>query len=45
MARLFLNEETPSASAFRFDVVGVTFWEDDRPPECVHVQNAFEVGD
>lgn len=43
-ARLYLAAETPSAEAYRFDVVGVTFWEDGRPPEIVHVPNAFELG-
>ncbi len=44
-ARLYLAAETPSASGYRFDVVGVTFWEDGRPPEIVHVPNAFELGE
>ena len=43
-ARLYLAAETPSAEAYRFDVVAVTFWEDGRPPELVHVPNAFELG-
>ena len=43
-ARLYLAAETPSAEAYRFDVVGVTFWEDGRPPEIVHIPNAFELG-
>jgi hypothetical protein len=24
--------------------VAVTFWEDGRPPEIVHIPNAFELG-
>jgi putative endonuclease len=43
-ARLYLAAETPSAEAFRFDVVAVTFWEDGRPPEIIHIPNAFELG-
>ena len=43
-ARLYLDAETPAASGFRFDVVAVTFWEDGRRPEVVHIPNAFEVG-
>jgi putative endonuclease len=44
-ARRYLDAETPAASGFRFDVVAVTFWDDGRQPEVVHVPNAFEVGD
>jgi uncharacterized protein YecE (DUF72 family) len=29
---------------FRFDVVAVTFWNDGRQPDVVHIPNAFEVG-
>jgi putative endonuclease len=43
-ARLYLAAETPSAEAYRFDVVAVTFWEDGRPPEIIHIPNAFELG-
>ncbi len=43
-ARLYLDAETPAAGGFRFDVVAVTFWEDGRPPDVVHIPNAFEVG-
>jgi len=43
-ARLYLDAETPVAGGFRFDVVAVTFWEDGRPPDVVHIPNAFEVG-
>jgi putative endonuclease len=42
-ARLFLHESAPPASDFRFDVVGVTFYDDGRPPQCVHVEDAFRV--
>jgi putative endonuclease len=43
-ARLYLDAETPAATGYRFDVVAVTFWTDGRPPDVVHVANAFEVG-
>jgi putative endonuclease len=42
-ARLYLDAEAPSASGYRFDVVAVTFWDDARAPDVVHVPNAFEV--
>jgi putative endonuclease len=42
-ARLYLSVETPSAAAYRFDVVAVTFWTDDRPPDLIHIPNAFEL--
>jgi putative endonuclease len=42
-ARLYLHAEPPHAAAYRFDVVGVTFFEDGRPPACVHVEDAFRV--
>ena len=42
-ARLYLNEERPTAAVFRFDVVGVTFALDDSPPEIVHIEDAFQV--
>lgn len=41
-ARLYLDEEEPPATVFRFDVVGVTFALDDTPPEIVHVEDAFQ---
>jgi putative endonuclease len=44
-ARLYLAEEAPSASGFRFDVVGVLFAEDGGPPQCFHVADAFQVGE
>ena len=43
-ARLYLDAETPAAAGYRFDVVAVTFWDDGRAPDLVHVPNAFEVG-
>ena len=43
-ARLYLDAETPAAAGYRFDVVAVTFWDDGRAPDIVHVPNAFEVG-
>src|SRR4029079_10770442 len=32
-ARLYLDAETPAAGGFRFDVVAVTFWDDNRQPD------------
>jgi putative endonuclease len=43
-ARLYLAAEAPVAAGFRFDVVAVTFWDDGRQPDVVHIPNAFEVG-
>ena len=43
-ARLYLDAETPAAHGYRFDVVAVTFWDDGREPDVVHIANAFEVG-
>lgn len=43
IARLYLAAETPAAAGYRFDVVAVTFWDDGRPPDLVHVPDAFEV--
>jgi putative endonuclease len=44
-ARLYLAHEAPAAAAgYRFDVVGVTFFADGRPPDVSYVANAFEVG-
>jgi putative endonuclease len=42
-ARLYLSEEKPAAPSYRFDVVGVTFWSDDRPPTLAYVRDAFDV--
>jgi putative endonuclease len=44
-ARLYLDAQAPVATGFRFDVVAVTFWDDGRQPDVVHISNAFEVGD
>ena len=43
-ARLYLDAEAPAADGYRFDVVAVTFWDDGRQPDVVHIPNAFEVG-
>lgn len=40
-ARLFLDQERPSADVYRFDVVGVTFAPEDGAPELVHIEDAF----
>jgi putative endonuclease len=40
-ARMYIDEEQPKATDFRFDVIGVTFALDESPPELVHVENAF----
>jgi putative endonuclease len=42
-ARLYLDAEPVTASSFRFDVVGVTFHDDGREPECEHIEDAFRV--
>jgi len=42
-ARLYLDAEKPAAPFYRFDVVGVTFWNDGRPPTLAYVRNAFDV--
>jgi len=45
-ARLYLDTESVTAAAFRFDVVGVLFAEDgEAPPVCTHVPDAFRVGE
>lgn len=41
-AAMYIDAERPSATVFRFDAIGVTFASDDRPPELVHVEDAFE---
>jgi putative endonuclease len=43
-ARLYLEDNQPTATAFRFDVVGVTFACDGAPPTMTHVEDAFRVG-
>jgi putative endonuclease len=42
-ARLYLDAEPTSATGFRFDVVGVTFFSDGREPDCVHIEDAFQI--
>jgi putative endonuclease len=42
-ARLYLSEAKWQASGFRFDVVGVTFWDGGRAPTLEYFANAFEV--
>jgi putative endonuclease len=46
-ALLYLNEETPPARDFRFDVVGVVFAgrDGDGQPQCDHLRDAFRIGD
>jgi putative endonuclease len=44
-ARLYLDEEAPRAASFRFDVVGVVFPDGGEEPSCVHVEDAFRVGE
>jgi putative endonuclease len=41
-ARLFIDSEPVPATGYRFDVVGVTFFDDAREPALTHVPNAFE---
>jgi putative endonuclease len=41
-ARLYLNEQPSLAAGYRFDVIAVTFWPD-RPPDLLHIPNAFEL--
>lgn len=41
-ARNYLTEEPVAATAFRFDVVAVTFFQDGRAPRLVHIPSAFE---
>jgi putative endonuclease len=41
-ARLFLDSEPVPATGYRFDVVGVTFFDDAREPALTHIPNAFE---
>jgi putative endonuclease len=41
-ARLYLDEEKPQAETFRFDVIAVTFDINDRPPDIVHIEDAFQ---
>ena len=41
-ARMFIDEEQPQATAFRFDVVAVTFSREEGPPELIHIVDAFQ---
>lgn len=41
-ARNYLAAAPTVATAFRFDVVAVTFFEDGRAPRVVHLPGAFE---
>jgi putative endonuclease len=40
-ALMYIDAERPATTAFRFDVVGVTFWPDGSPPEVVYLEDAF----
>lgn len=42
-ARMFIDSETVPATGYRFDVVGVTFFDDGREPLLTYVPAAFEV--
>jgi putative endonuclease len=42
-ARLYLEAAQPTALAFRFDVVGVSFSPDGSQPTVTHVEDAFRV--
>jgi putative endonuclease len=42
-ARLYLEAPLLTASGYRFDVVGVTFFADGRAPDCLHVEDAFQL--
>ncbi|MES1157502.1 MAG: YraN family protein [Haliangium ochraceum] len=42
LARLYLATESLAASAYRFDVVAVTFSQDDASPTLIHIPAAFE---
>jgi putative endonuclease len=41
-ARIYLAEAPVAATAFRFDVVAMTFFDDGREPRLVHIPAAFE---
>ncbi|MBC8133757.1 MAG: YraN family protein [Deltaproteobacteria bacterium] len=41
-ARNYLAAEPIVATAFRFDVLAVTFFDDGREPRMVHIRSAFE---
>jgi putative endonuclease len=42
-ARLYLDDEPARASAYRFDVVGVTFPPDGGEPSLRHIPDAFDL--
>jgi putative endonuclease len=42
-ARLYLEAAQPTATTFRFDVVGITFSSDGKQPVVTHVEDAFRV--
>jgi putative endonuclease len=44
-ARIYIDEEKPTSTMFRFDVVGVTFSLDGAPLEVVHIEDAFQSGE
>ncbi len=41
-ARYYLACESTAATGYRFDVVAVTFFDDQREPRIVHIPAAFE---
>jgi putative endonuclease len=43
-ARLYLDAESPRAEAYRFDVIGVLFGPDGQTLECLHIEDAFQLG-
>jgi putative endonuclease len=43
VARLYLDAHPTPATAYRFDVVSVTFSTDESPPDVQHIANAFEL--
>jgi putative endonuclease len=44
-ARLYLHLETPAASGYRFDVIGVLFSPAGDEPQLFHVPDAFRIGE
>jgi putative endonuclease len=42
-ARLYLDSDPPPATAYRFDVIAVTFNEDGSSPVVLHIPNAFDL--
>jgi putative endonuclease len=40
-AIMYIDAERPQTPLFRFDVIGVTFAQDEAPPEIVHIEDAF----